>query len=265
MIIFLQKVENMKIFLRNLGHLLAFPFVAISLLIGLARSKRLHKLYISDNDNLSENDRYNYVYKQAKKAVFIANCDIKYEGIEKIPNTPVMYVCNHKAGFDPLLLLKIFSENNDVIKSVFVSKIELLENRNVGNAAKLINTIFIDRKNLRSAIKCLEEEKKILSNRSVVVFIEGTRIKTKEFGEFKSAALEPAMTMLRPIVPVVIHGSLGVEQENKKGYFKYKKISVKFLDPIKPKQYVNTTRDGVAEKLKKIMYQEYELLDKNSK
>lgn len=254
-----------KIFFRNLGHALAFPFVAISLLIGLSKSKGLYKKYYSDSELLSEDDRYNYVYKQTSKATFIANCKINYEGIDKIPQVPVMYVCNHKAGFDPLLLLKIFSKEEKIIRPVFVSKIELLKNKNVGNAAKLIDTIFIDRQNIRSAYKCIEEEKKILSKRSVVVFIEGTRILSHEFGEFKSAALEPAFATMRPIVPVVIQGSIGVEQEDKKSFFKYKEINVRFLSPIKPTEFIKTNREGLSSKLRKIMFEKYSELEKKNK
>ena len=255
----------MKIFFRNLGHLLAFPFVAISLLIGLSKSKKMFKIYESVPENLSEIERYEYVYKQTAKATYIANCEISYEGLENVPNTPVMYVCNHKAGFDPLLLLKIFSKHPEIVRPVFVSKIELLEKQNVGFAAKLIDTIFIDRNNLRSSIKCLEKEKEVLSKKSVVVFIEGTRILTDEFGEFKSAALEPVVSTMRPIVPVVIHGSLGVEQEKKSDFFKYKKITVKFLSPLKHKDYLNMSRDAIAEKLKNIMYKEYQKISLENK
>lgn len=254
-----------KIFFRNLGHAISFPFVAISLLIGLSKSKNLYKKYYSDPDLLSEEERYSYVYKQTSKATFIANCKINYDGIEKIPQVPVMYVCNHKAGFDPLLLIKIFSQEQKVIRPVFVSKIELLNNKNVGNAAKLIDTIFIDRKNLRSAFKCIEEEKKILAKRSVVVFIEGTRILSHDFGEFKSAALEPAFATMRPIVPVVIQGSVGVEQEDKKSFFKYKEINVRFLPCIKPTEFIHTSREGLAVKLRKIMLEKYNELEKENK
>lgn len=254
-----------KIFFRNLGHAISFPFVAISLLIGLSKSKNLYKKYYSDPDLLSEEERYSYVYKQTSKATFIANCKINYDGIEKIPQVPVMYVCNHKAGFDPLLLIKIFSQEQKVIRPVFVSKIELLNNKNVGNAAKLIDTIFIDRKNLRSAFKCIEEEKKILAKRSVVVFIEGTRILSHDFGEFKSAALEPAFATMRPIVPVVIQGSVGVEQEDKKSFFKYKEINVRFLPCIKPTEFIHTSREGLSVKLRKIMLEKYNELEKENK
>lgn len=248
---------SLKIFFRNIGHIIAFPIVATSLMIGLSKSKSLYKRYISEPETIIQDERYEYIYKQVGKATFIANCKINVYGIEKIPNLPVMFICNHKSGFDPLLLLKIFSKEQKIVRPVFVSKKELLNDKKIGNAAKLIDTIFIDRKNIRSAIQCLEEEKKILNKRSVVVFIEGTRILTKEFGEFKSAALEPAYKTMRHIVPVVIHGSVGVEKENKKNFFKYKEINIKFLNPLKYNDFIHYSRDAVAEKLKNLMYDEY--------
>lgn len=248
---------SIKIFFRNMGHAIMFPFIAISLKIGLSKAKSLYKRYISEPENTLEQERYEYVYKQVSKATFIANCKIKVHGIEKIPNLPVMFICNHKSGFDPLLLLKIFSKEEKIVRPVFVSKKELLNQKRISEAAKLIDTIFIDRKNIRSAIKCLEEEKKILSKRSIVVFIEGQRILEKEFGDFKSAALEPAYKTMRHIVPIVIHGSLGVEKENKKGFFKYKEINIKFMPPLKYNDFIPYSRDAIAKKIKKSMFDEY--------
>lgn len=248
---------SIKNFFRNVGHVIAFPFVAISLYIGLSKSKGLYKRYISEPESILETERYEYVYKQVSKATFIANCKINVYGIEKVPNLPVMFICNHKSGFDPLLLLKIFSKEEKIVRPVFVSKKELLDEKKISNAAKLIDTIFIDRKNIRNAIQCLEEEKRILAKRSIVVFIEGTRILSKEFGEFKAAALDPAYKTMRHIVPVVIHGSIGVEKENKKGFFKYNKINIKFMNPLKYNDFIPYSRDAIADKLKHSMYEEY--------
>lgn len=248
---------SIKVFFRNIGHIISFPFVALSLTIGLLKSKKIFKHYERDPESYLENERYEHVYKQTKKAIFIANCKINFEGLDKIPQTPVMYVCNHKSSFDPLILLKIFSEDERIVRPVFVSKIELLENQKIGDSAKLIDTIFLDRNNIRSAMKALEKERETLIKKSVVVFIEGTRIKTEEFGEFKSAALEPAYSKMRTIIPVVIHGSKGVEKENIKGFFKYKEINVKFLEPLKYKDFFDKSRDSIAETLKQKMYNQY--------
>lgn len=261
---------NIKRFLKSIWYVIAFPFCFILLTLSLSMAKRKHRTYYSDPMDLPEGDRYRYVYKMCKKACFMTNMDIKEEGLSSVPKMPVLYVCNHKSSFDPIVLLKIFSENENIVKPVFVAKKEILDNIQIGNAGKLIDTIYMDRSNIRDVYRCIQEEKEVLKNRSVVVFIEGTRINTEEFGEFKGAALEPVYATMRPIVPVVIKGTNGVEKENKKSLFKYKKINVKFMDSIKYKDFINIDKQNIANKLKDMMYKEYQKLgiekeDKKSK
>ena len=254
---------NTKVFFTTLWNKIAFPFAALSLLIGLSRSKKKYLTYESEPEDLPEGERYTHVYKLSRRACFVTNTKINFEGLDKLPNVPVMFVCNHKSSFDPVVLLKIFSEKQ--IRPVFVSKKEILENKKVGFAAKLINTIFLDRKNLRDAYRCIQEEKEVLKNKSVVVFIEGTRVKQDYFGDFKGAALEPSYATMRSIVPVVIYGTKSMEQDNKKELFKYKEITVKFLEPIKYKDFIHVDKQVFANKVKDVMFNEYKKIAEERK
>ena len=255
---------NIKSFFSVFFHWLAFPFVATSLGIKLFKSKSKADNYKHYPEDFSEIERYEYVWKMINKLFFISNKKIKVEGIEKIPNRPSLFICNHKSDIDPLLVLKIFSDNKEKlpIKPVFVAKKEIEEMKKIGSAAKLIDTIFLDRNNIREFVKVLEKEKNALTNnKSVVVFIEGTRIDKHEFGEFKQSTWEPAYSTMCPIIPVVIYGTLGLKKNGKD--FKYKELNVKFLEPIKYKNYLHFSKQSVSDKLKESMEKEYNIFLEN--
>lgn len=255
-----------KSFFSVFWHWLAFPVVGTILGIKLSKAKSKANTYKHYPEDLPEADRYTYVWKMVNKLFFINNKKVKVEGIDKIPNRPSLFICNHKSDIDPILMLKVFSDNKDKlpIKPVFVAKKEIEEKKQVGSAAKLIDTIFLDRSNIREFVTVLQKEKEMLTNKSVVVFIEGTRINQHEFGEFKQAALEPAYSTMCPIIPTVIYGTLGLKKNGKD--FKYKEFTVKFLEPLKYKDFIHFSKQNVSEKLKESMEKEYKnLQEKDSK
>lgn len=254
-----------KSFFTTFFHWLAFPFVAPSLAIKLSKAKGKANTYQHYPEDILEQERYDYVWKMINKLFFVSNKKIKVEGLEKVINKPCLFVCNHKSDFDPILMLKVFHDNKDKlpIKPVFIAKKEIEEMKKIGSAAKLIDTIFLDRQNIREFVNVIEKEKEVLKTKSVVVFIEGTRIEEHEFGEFKQAALDPAYSTMCPIVPVVIYGTLGLKKNGKD--FKYKELTVKFLEPIKYKNYLHFSKQNVSEKIKEAMQKEYNaFLEKDS-
>ena len=259
-----------KKFFFKLGHALAFPVVLFLLWFSLRSSKKKFINAEEEPEFYTISERYRYVYKLASKAVFCAFTKVKVKGTKNIPaNKPIMFIPNHKSNFDVLVYLKAFKtlkeKRPDVLDPTFVSKIEIEKTRKVSYAAKLINTIFIDRKNIRDIVRVQQEEKELLQKgkQSLTVFIEGTRIKKDEFGEFKAAALAPAYLTFCQIVPVVIYGTLGVEKEKKSNILKYKEVTVEFLEPIKYKEYIDLSKELVCEKMKAKMEAAYSKLQEN--
>lgn len=259
-----------KKFFFQLGHYLSLPFVLFILWVSLRSSKKKYNNFQEEPEYFTLSERYQYIYKLASKAVFCAFTKVKVKGIKNIPaNKPVMFIPNHKSNFDVLVYLKAFKilkeTRPEVLDSTFVSKIEISKTKRVSYAAKLINTIFIDRKNIRDIVRVQQEEKELLQKgeQSLTVFIEGTRIQKEEFGEFKSAVLTPAYLTFCQIVPVVIYGTLGVEKEKKGNIFKYKEVTVEFLEPIKYKDYIDLSKELVCEKMKSKMESAYLKLKEN--
>lgn len=259
---------NTKKFFFIFFHKLGLPFVGLSLWISLSSAKRKYKNMVDDPESFMLSERYQYLYRMVNKAIFCANTKVKVKGIKNVPKKPALFVVNHKSNFDVLVYLKAFSkfqEERGVLPTTFVSKKEMEQTKKISCVAKMINTIFLDRANLRDALRVINEEKKILSDgqQSMTVFIEGTRIKEDKFGEFKAAALEPAYATFCPIVPVVIYGTLGVEKDQKKNIFKYKEITVEFLEPMKYKTFINLNKETVANKLKESMEKRYMEIKEN--
>lgn len=243
-------------------------FFLLSLYIKLVSSSKKLKSYNENNENVSIDDRYNHLYKIASRIMLSTSTKVRFRGEKNIPQKPVLYVVNHKSSLDPIAILKTFSkisESSNVLPPVFIAKKEIKSHKKISKAAELIDTIFIDRSNLRDALRVINKEKEILNlgKQSIVVFIEGTRIPGDEFGEFKSAALEPAYATFCPIVPIVIYGLDGVNSANKKKLIKYKEVTVEFLEPIKYKDFIGLNKETVSNKLKQVMQQKYNDLKQN--
>lgn len=258
----------MKKFLFTLWHRIGLPFSFVVLYFQAKKTKKKFESYQEDNESFSLSDRYDYVYSMISKAFFCANIKLKIKGAENVPNKACLFVGNHKSNYDVLIILKTFSKlikDMNVLNTTFVSKKELEKNQKIFYGAKLINAIFLDRQNLRDAIRVINEEKEILlkGEQSITVFIEGTRIDGHEFGEFKSAVLEPAYQTFCPIVPFVIYGTNNLDKEKRKSFFKYKEITIEFLKPIKYKNYIDVNKSTVAEKMKEQMLTVYNNIKEN--
>lgn len=250
-----------KLFFRNLGHYIASPFVMLYLSFQIKKSKSKYLTYEAEGDEITAESRYSFVYGQIKAALFLANINIKYEGYSQLPKRPLFFVANHKSEFDILVLLNFFAKHKSLSFPIFVAKKEIEEEKKLAYNAKMIDTIFIDRENLREIMGVLTKQKEKLKTNSIVVFPEGTRIEKNEIEEFKSAAFEPAISTLTPIVPVCIHGLFGINKL-KENLFKYKEITVKFLQPIKHVDYIKFSRDSISTKVQEKIKDEYEKLDK---
>ena len=244
-------------------HGLAFPFVAFSLGLKFSSAKRKYKKYKADPNSLSIEKRYGYIYKLVKRVVFLHNVEVYASGIKNCPKVPALYIINHKSMLDGLLIYKLLWENGDIPYFRIIAKGELEETK-TSSAMHLIDSILINRQNIRDTAKLFAEEiKPSIDKKSLVVFPEGTRIYDPEvFGEFHPGSFRIALDNYLPIVPVVIYGTSGVGiRENKQYLNKNKQIFISFLPPIKANQFMTTHSVRVAEEIKNEMFKEYKRID----
>lgn len=167
------------------------------------------------------------LYKWLNPLIDMAKVKFIVSGKEKIPlNEPVIYTPNHSSMFDiPAVLL------NTPEPPIFMGKKELESVPLIGDWMDVMDCVFVDRKNKKSAHSTLQDAIEMVKNgRSIVVFPEGTRAKTDEMGEFKGGAMKIAMETGAKVVPVMIDGAR--EHMEETGDIVGGNIFVTFLDPI---------------------------------
>ena len=157
----------------------------------------------------------------------VSGCEITVSGRENIPKKGgVCFVSNHCGFFDIALLLAYCGRPFG-----FVAKKELIYVPFVNLWIFMLGGLFIDRKNVKQAIKTINKGiKKIKTGGSMIIFPEGTRSKGRGLLPFHSGSLKLATQANAVIVPVAIDGSYEVFEKNKRVIASPVKIS--FLNSI---------------------------------
>ncbi len=247
---------------RKIGHVLGFPFAYLHNSIRLSKINRKAVKYLANPDDFDKMRRYDDCYRLAKGLLYLLNVDIQVRGVEHLLKKPMFIVPNHKSNLDPIVMGVILYELKGFPYFNMVAKKELIEDKYSKGILQLLDSILIDRSNLRDAVRVVNEETERLKENTVVCFLEGTRISGDQIGEIKSAGLEPAYRSLVPIIPTVIYGTDGVLDENDKHKTKYKRVVVEFLEPVKHTTYKNESKEYFGEKLHKKLQDGYDKLKK---
>ncbi|MDR3330416.1 MAG: 1-acyl-sn-glycerol-3-phosphate acyltransferase [Mycoplasmataceae bacterium] len=253
----------MKKFFLNILHYLGLPFVGLAFLVAVLGLKGKTKRYLRDGESYLSVDRYKAVYKICKKFLYIKHIKVESKGFDMIPKKPVLFIINHKSGIDPIAMIKILFEQEGLPYFSFVSKIENKQSKVVKAAMDLIDTIYLDRDNLRQQFEAFENQiKSINAGRSVVIFPEGTRIYEHEIREIKAGALKTAHKTYVPIVPIVIYGSSGLIDSNKDFIDKNRKVYVEVLGVMNPTSFVTTKEEYTSEQIRQNIEKRYKEIQK---
>ena len=126
------------------------------------------------------------------------------EGLEQLePGRPYVFASNHLSFVDIWALLVTLPGS---IR--FVAKRGLAWVPIMGNAMRVARHVFIDRRNLASAMAAYDEAARVMrSGISAVVFVEGTRSRDGRLREFKKGGFVLAIAAQAPLVPVCVSGS----------------------------------------------------------
>jgi 1-acyl-sn-glycerol-3-phosphate acyltransferase len=210
--------------------------------------------------------------KVIKKVIFIKRIKTDIEGFENLPNKPTLIIANHKSNFDPVILFKaLYAQRNNSEQQfdfIFVAKKEMNKKFSVLTPAlDLLDTVYIDRSDIRQQFKAYEAQNKLVKDRkkSIIIFIEGTRHYGDEFGEFKSGALRIGYENFMPILPVVIYGSSGVMDYNKTNKNKNRIVVAKALTPLNAHNYHTHNSQWLADELKREMQDKYNAIKEQLK
>ena len=243
----------MKVF-KKIIWMLVVVFVWIILLFKWSSIKRAAKLHNKDNTLFSAQARYSKVNSFIKMFLYAKQIKIEHLGKTRLESKKLFFVANHKSNLDAIVLLKsILSQETPL--PIFVAKIELATSK-FAAFFDLLDVIYIDRENLRQMYSVIQEEINVLKDKnSVVVFPEGTRVKTDEFLEFKSAAFTPAYETLTAIQPAIIYNSANLLSESS---FKLNRtVYLKYLPSIQPLNFININKDIFVRNLQANMYNAY--------
>jgi len=172
------------------------------------------------------------IFKNWSKLVFNIYFKMKAEGLEKLPNGPFILAPNHQSFFDGLFVT-MFIKNKMMKQTYFYAKQKHIRNKFLNFLANKNNIIIVDiNKDLKKSLQKMAAVLK--SGKNMIIFPEGTRSINGELGDYKKTFAILSAELNVPIVPVAIGGAY---KALPKGSFiprPFKKICVKFLEPINP-------------------------------
>ena len=204
------------VFYLILSVIFLFPFGIITIILyflGLRKPMRLFMYRIAQGWALS--------------LIKITGCTVTVSGRELIPkNGGVCFISNHDSYFDIVLLLAYCGRPFG-----FIAKKELLLVPFLNCWIYLLGGLFIDRKNIRKAVKTINKGvKRIKAGGGMIIFPEGHRSKGRGLLPFHSGSLKLATMADAPIMPVAIKDTSEVLE-------KYHRVTgcpvkISFLAPI---------------------------------
>ncbi len=186
----------------------------------------------------------------------LARVEINQRGLDvsKVPtDTRLLFVCNHKHDFDPLIMLGVFGEYD----IGFIGKKEIFENMFlVGKIMHKLYGLPIDRENNREGAKTIIKAIKILKEdkASIGLFPEGYTNKTEEkLLPFRNGAFKIAYKADVPIVVCTVNGTREIP---KKMFRKKSDVDFCIVDVIYPKDFKDLTTTELGDKIHNKMEKE---------
>jgi long-chain acyl-CoA synthetase len=172
------------------------------------------------------------LFKNWSRFVFNIYFKIKAEGIERLPKGPFIIAANHQSFFDGLFVT-MFIKNKIMKKTYFYAKKKHIGNKFVNFIANKNNVIIVDiNKDLKKSLQKMAAVLK--SGKNMVIFPEGTRSLDGELGDYKKTFAILSSELNIPVVPVAIGGAYKALPKGSYIPRPFKKICVKFLEPINP-------------------------------
>jgi 1-acyl-sn-glycerol-3-phosphate acyltransferase len=179
----------------------------------------------------------------------VIGCRLSVQGQEHIPRTGgLCVVSNHGSIVDILLILALLGRPVG-----FIAKKELAGIPVLNLWIFLIGGLFIDRKNIRKALRTLNRGvEQLKRGDAMLIFPEGTRSRGRGLLPFKSGSFRLATQAGVPILPVAIRGSYEVFEKTRR--FTASDVGVSFAPAISPA--------GQGDRRKEIADQAYRTISK---
>lgn len=159
----------------------------------------------------------------------LAGVTVTVTGRENIPPEPVVFVANHRSYYDIPLMLTCLDRPHGILAKSETKKIPL-----VHRWMDLLGCVYVERDDVRASMRALNQGIEFVqAGNSFVIFPEGTRNKGEEGTtlEFKAGAFRIATKTGADLVPVVIHRSRDI-MENNHMWMHPTAVEVEILPPV---------------------------------
>lgn len=221
----------------------------VFMLLSLFKKSQLEKLRVQGKEKEAKQYLYIKVKEWAQYIIKVVGAEVVIEGRENIPEGPCLFVSNHQGAMDIPLILA----NSDRTIG-FIAKKELLKYKFLAYWCKQINCVFMDRQNIREAMKSIDQGAEYLrSGSSLLIFPEGTRSKGPNVGEFKKGSIKLGLKAEKPIVPVSISGSYVLREANSGWKFKSGKVKITYGKAIDPTTLDKKQQRELIDKIREII------------
>ena len=136
----------------------------------------------------------------------------RFKGLDKLPDTPFLFVCNHRSGFDPLIVIGWLDKYN----IAFVSKPSNLEIPGVGKTVRHVGYLALNRENNREALKTILQAADYLKRGvcSIGIYPEGTRSRSGELLPFHAGSFKIAQKAGVPVAVACVRGTENVKKHH---------------------------------------------------
>jgi 1-acyl-sn-glycerol-3-phosphate acyltransferase len=183
----------------------------------------------------------------------LARVEVNVRGIDvdELPKDKrMLFVCNHKHEFDPVVMLSVFPEH----ELGFIGKKEIFEKMFlIGDVMHKLYGLPIDRENNREAAKTIVNAIKILKEdkASVGLFPEGYTNRTEDLLlPFRNGAFKIAYKAQVPIVVCTINGT---RQIPKRMFRKKSEVDFCIAKIIYPEEFADLNTQELGDKIHLIM------------
>lgn len=172
-------------------------------------------------------------------------------GREKLPqDSRFVFVCNHRSGFDPLVVLAKFWKYN----ISFICKPSIFEIPFVGPVAGAAGFLAIDRENDRNALKSILQAVDYLKRDicSIGIYPEGTRSKDGELLPFHAGSFKIAQKAHVPLAVACVNGT---ENITKNMFHRRTDVYLDILEVLPPEAAAAMNTAELAEHSRELIAQ----------
>ena len=151
-----------------------------------------------------------YLALFARLMLGLTGSTVEVEGLDQIPQGPVLFISNHQGHFDSAVILAHIRKEKAFVASSNASKFPIFR-----TWFHYAHTIYLDKDNIRQNYKAMQKAEEVLdAGRSVVIYPEGVISAGPQLGPFKKGAFKPALIRGVPIVPLIIDGTWKIMGEH---------------------------------------------------